>query len=86
MSDEKIISQVSLFYFFGWGGGEIVGFLVYIVCFDFAGRRCKCIRYNYMIRFFVVENDGKKLAFALLKKPIQHFALFPKLIREMSHF
>ena len=31
-------------------------------------------------------NLGKKLAFALFKKTIQHFALFPKLIREMPFF
>ena len=68
MSDEKIIGQFILFFFLGGGGGEIVGFLVYIVCFDFAGRRCKCIRYNYMIRFFVVENDGKKISFCPFKK------------------
>jgi len=29
---------------------------------------------------------GKKLAFALFKKTIQHFVPFPKLIREMSLF
>ena len=58
MSDEKIIGQF-IYIFFGVGGGEIVGFLGYIVCFDFAGRQCKCICNNYMIRFFVVENDGK---------------------------
>ena len=29
---------------------------------------------------------GGKLAFALFKKTIQHFAIFPKLIREMLLF
>ena len=33
-----------------------------------------------------MQTLGKKLAFAFFKKTIQHFAIFPKLIREMSLF
>ena len=42
------------------------------------------------IRGFLLERlkyaSQEKMAFALFKKTIQHFAIFPKLIREMSFF
>ena len=34
----------------------------------------------------VVDMLGKKMAFALLKKTIQHFVIFLKLIKEMPLF
>ena len=40
----------------------------------------------HQIALSQIQGIGKKLAFALFKKTIQHFTIFPKLIREMPLF
>ena len=64
-----------------------LGKFLHLQYLDLSWNNLKPVRnLEWLFHLVSIEHLGKKLAFSPFKKIIQHFALFPKLIREMPLF